>query len=323
MYYLFQIAGDNFTILYYELLKKAIDSQEVFIESRSGLVRDLGPAYIEIINDDLRLPLLPIRAVNPYFALAEYAWFITGSDRLDPLKYFIKSYGQYSDDEETLNGAYGYRLRTKFQTDQIEKAITLLKSDPSSRRVMLTMWAVDDLGSDSKDIPCITSIMLKIRAGKLDITIINRSNDLYLGLPYNVFMFYLLQKYLANKIGCSVGKQRHYTDSLHLYKKHMTIVQKIISSVSIESIRKDMNKLNKHDITDFLFLNHSAIVELDFDKISSPYYKALFMDFSKCKEEGHLRQREVTLPKDQLGYACYLYLGNTLTDSYSIEDFLK
>ena len=89
-----QISGDNFTIIYFELLKKAFESKDGFIESRSGKVKDLGPAFIEIAEDKFRLPVLPYRAINPFFAFAEFSWFITGSNRVEPLRYFIITYGR-------------------------------------------------------------------------------------------------------------------------------------------------------------------------------------------------------------------------------------
>ena len=92
------------------------------------------------------------------------------------------------------------------------------------------MYSPDDLNKNSKDIPCNTTIYLKIKDNKLDITILNRSNDLYLGVPYNVFVFYLLQLYIAEKVNSDIGTQTHFTDSLHLYTKDLEKVEKIINS---------------------------------------------------------------------------------------------
>ncbi|MGR5963618.1 thymidylate synthase [Bacillus cereus] len=201
------------------MLQFSYHQEEGFKPSRVSEVKDLGPAYFEISADDFRLVYLNKRVINPFFALTEFSWILNGSNKLEPLEYFINNYRKYSDDGDTLNGAYGYRLRKYFNRDQIEDAIRQLKENANTRRVVLTMWSADDLSTTSNDLPCNISLLLKIRKGKLDITILNRSNDVYLGVPYNVFVFHLLQMYLAQQIGCKIGVQRHFTDSLHLYKR--------------------------------------------------------------------------------------------------------
>jgi thymidylate synthase len=163
--------GRDFSELYYEMLEVALSENVSLIDSRVGPVKDFGCAYYELHAEDSRLTYLIGRNLNPFFALAEFAWIINGSNALKPLQFFIKSYGQYSDDGETLNGAYGFRLRHYFGRDQIEATIQLLRNDSSSRRVVLTLWSATDLAANSKDLPCNTAIYLKIRNEALDITV--------------------------------------------------------------------------------------------------------------------------------------------------------
>ncbi|WP_066071645.1 thymidylate synthase [Neobacillus soli] len=302
------VLGNNFTEVYYNLLKESLRSNISTTNSRNGEVRDFGPAYFEITNKDIfRIPLLDGRGYNPFFALTEYSWLISGSNKLEPLNYFIKNYNVFSDDGKTLYGAYGYRLKKLDGEDQIRKAIKVLKNDKTTRRVVLTMWRRKDLGYDSKDIPCNVSIMLKIRNDHLDMTVINRSNDIYLGVPYNVLVFYLLQCYIANQINCKIGHQRHFTDSLHLYSRHFEKVNSILEKnnpVLIDNLFK--NKEN-FDISTFINLEHDKIIDHIYNDISEPYHR-LFETYRQYKY-GLIDSNSAikTLPENLLGYSAYLW----------------
>ncbi|MDQ0114954.1 thymidylate synthase [Paenibacillus harenae] len=315
--------GDNFSELYYKLLIHATNQPTEYTESRNGLVKDLGPAYIEIYSDTFRLPILQKRAINPFFALAEYSWLVTGSNLLEPLQFFIKNYGEYSDDELTLNGAYGYRLKNKFNIDQIEIAISTLKENPTTRRVVVTMWSHEDLGAISNDIPCNTSIMFKIREKHLDMTVINRSNDLFLGVPYNVFMFYLLQCYMAKAIGCKIGKQRHFTDSLHVYEKHESKINDIIDSNANDDLVSIFNRLSTYNSDNYLSVNHNSITKLEFNCIDDDYYERFFLVYSKYKLDKNYDNAISMLPKDLMGYAGYLWLSEYAGVIPNVDYFLN
>lgn len=276
--------GNNFSKIYYEMLYYAIEANRPITSSRVGPIKDLGPCVYQIKDDRNRLCYLKDRAINPFFALAEFSWIITGSNQLAPLQYFISSYEQYSDDKQTLHGAYGYRLKYYFNIDQIEKAIEQLRRSPSSRRVVLTMWSHQDLLSQSLDIPCNTQIYLKIRNQKLDITITNRSNDLYMGVPYNVLIFYLLQLYIAKKLQIEPGTQTHYTDSLHLYEKHFEKSKQIITSTTLEEIISIGKAFHVNSLQEYLNINHSYVVALNFQNIHSEYFENFFKLFQEIKK---------------------------------------
>lgn len=235
-------AGSSVSELYFQMLETALvehDSNSLR-ESRVGLVTDLGQAYFKIDADGFRMPLLLKRGFNPIFAFTEFAWFIKGDNSLLPLQKVLPGYSKYSDDQVTLNGAYGYRLRKCFGFDQIARAIDILKSDPASRRVVLQLWSPSDLGLSSKDIPCNTQVMLKIIDGALNFTVINRSNDLFKGVPYNIFLFYMLQVFISRHVGCGVGKQSHFTDSLHVYDNDISKIKSIVAS----NVNVDFSKIS-------------------------------------------------------------------------------
>lgn len=160
------------------------------------------------------------RDYNPFFALYEALWMIAGRNDVAPLKRYVKTFDRYSDDGATLHGAYGYRWRTQFGFDQIPVIARRLKADPNDRRSVLQMWdAPNDLDRDGADVPCNDIATFQIsHDGKLDLTVLCRSNDIVWGAYYaNAYHFGLLLEYMAAIIGCPVGVYTQISVNYHAY----------------------------------------------------------------------------------------------------------
>lgn len=275
--------------------------------SRVGTVYDFGPAYFEFRNPIDQLLTLRNRGFNPYFAIVEAAWILCGKNSLTPLKTMVANFSKYSDDGKTLNGAYGFRMRKYFGQDQLSQSIDLLKADPSSRRAVLTLYSPDDLSRTSLDIPCNTTIYLKIRNGKLDITVLNRSNDLFLGVPYNVFVFNCIQKYAATALGVDTGVQRHFTDSLHLYQSNIEKVDNIIQTNDRDEILSWKDYPSPHHLYTSLLSEHESICESNLNKIQCSYTKKIFTQYFQYKADRDSVDLTQTLPYDKLGLSAKLW----------------
>jgi len=229
------VVGLSPNAAYWRLLHLAAFGSLPVAHSRIGDIVDLGHVSVELDQGE-RLCMLQSRGINPAFALVEAAWLLMGRNDLSPLQSILRNYGQYSDDGVTLNGAYGCRLRKHFGVDQIELAIDTLRKNADTRRVVLTLYEVADLGKDSKDIPCNTQVVLRIEDGRLAMTVFNRSNDLWLGVPYNWFVFRVLQSFIANELGLDAGFQRHVSTCMHLYTKDILAARRVVATNSLESI---------------------------------------------------------------------------------------
>lgn len=159
------------------------------------------------------------RDANPFFHYMEAIWMLAGADDVEFLSKFSSNIKNYSDNGHTLRGAYGYRWRHYFQEDQLEEAIRQLKEDPTTRRVVLQMWDVDDLTAISKDKPCNTHIYLRVVDGRLRFTVCNRSNDLVWGmLGANIVHFSIAQEYIANSAGLGIESLVQFSNNVHVYK---------------------------------------------------------------------------------------------------------
>ena len=142
-----------------DLFKDKVNYREQ--ESRNGKTLEaVEPVTTKYLRPTERVCLIPERDANPFFHFIESMWMLAGRNDLQSLTYYVASMSDFSDDGETLWGAYGYRWRQYFHKDQINMVIKLLKENPDDRRAVLQMWdANKDLARVSKDVPCNTCLL--------------------------------------------------------------------------------------------------------------------------------------------------------------------
>lgn len=250
-------------------------------QSRVGACRDLGAVTVELDAGE-RTIFLAGRGWNPAFALVEAAWVVSGRNDVKTLAAFIEGFGRYSDDGQTLHGAYGNRLRHFFGRDQIEYAIEELTKRPSSRRVVLSLYAPTDLHLDSKDIPCNTQVALRVVKKRLEMTVFNRSNDLWLGVPYNWFVFRVLQYMVADRLGIPCGVQRHVSSGLHLYEVNVAAASRVVACNREADLDREEMGLAGLDLRGFLF-DATALADLSFELLSSSQFVNFFNRFDSYR----------------------------------------
>jgi hypothetical protein len=213
------IQGDNVPHLYAEAIEvmRAAGQPE---NSRNGPVLTIPePVTLTLYDSTQRVLFDPIRDANPFFHVMEFVWMMAGSNDVEFVAQFNKGMRKYSDDGKTFHAAYGHRWRKAFGVDQIWAAVRMLKANPENRRIVVAMWSPQwDLEVNSKDLPCNTQLMLRVVNGALDMTVINRSNDLIWGsLGANAVHMTMLHELIARAAGIRVGKYRVFTTNLHIY----------------------------------------------------------------------------------------------------------
>jgi thymidylate synthase len=200
---------------------KLIQAEGILDSSRNGRVLKFPHPILTVYkNPRGRVLFNKDRRANPFFHLFESLWMLEGRQDLKFLIYFNKKMAEYSDDGEMIRGsAYGYRWRNYFNKDQLQTAIEMLKKSPDTRRVVISHWdPEEDLGGDSKDLPCNTQIYVSIQNRKLDLTVVNRSNDMIYGAyGSNAVHFSILQEYLAAHLGIDVGTYYQFSNNMHVY----------------------------------------------------------------------------------------------------------
>lgn len=172
----------------------------------------------------------PKRDANPFFHLFEALWMLGGRNDIAFLEKFNSTIGQFSDDGETLHGAYGHRWREHFAFDQIDGVIQALIEDPNTRRAVLSMWdpyidpAVAAAGG--KDVPCNTQVYFNVRPnGELDMTVTNRSNDMVWGCyGANAVHMSILHEYVSYCTSLPMGAYYQVSNDLHIYERHFDLL---------------------------------------------------------------------------------------------------
>lgn len=109
--------------------------------------------------------------------------------------------------------------QNKFDFDQWEYVKNLLKKDPNTRQAVIHIKTADN--KESKDVNCTVCLQFLIRHDKLYLTVYMRSNDIWLGFPYDVFQFTCMQILMSMELGIGLGTYTHVAGSLHLYARDL------------------------------------------------------------------------------------------------------
>jgi thymidylate synthase len=202
-----------------DLLRKAIQAvldQGTPIEASRGWNTELCGVLLKLSNPRARLSRTETKG-KVFSALGELAWYLSASDRADFIAYYIQDYAKEEEVDGTVRGAYGPRLFTAEWHNQFESVAALLKRKPNSRQAVIQLFDNSDLAGTYKDIPCTCTLQFMVREEKLHLTVSMRSNDVFKGLPHDVFSFTMLQEIMAVMLNRQLGHYTHFAASLHLY----------------------------------------------------------------------------------------------------------
>ena len=217
------INGNSADEVWFEAAHKLILDETPITDSRSGFTKELLHVGFSIKNPRNRWVTSRLPPINPAFALAEVVWIMNGSNDANIINQWNPALPRYAGQTDYYHGAYGFRLRKHFKSDQLVRAYRVLLNNQKSRQVVLQIWDSNiDLPNKkgiptAADIPCNICALLKIRDNKLEWCQIIRSNDLFRGLPYNFVQFTTIQEILSGWLGVELGTYNQLSDSLHLY----------------------------------------------------------------------------------------------------------
>jgi thymidylate synthase len=215
----------------------------------------LGHSF-KLLNPRARLINIKARKWNFAYALGELCWHLNGSNKLDEISYYSKSWNNFSEDKKTIIAScYGAKIFTSKnnETNQWDNLVHLLKKDIDTRRAILVLSKDEDLFGN--DVPCVTSIQFIVRKNKLNCITNMRSNDIIWGMCYDVFFVTFLQEMLAVQMKLELGWYIHNTGSFHLYDRHIDMAKKILN----EGIPREIPIMDP--ITDLKYLNEYLEIE--------------------------------------------------------------
>lgn len=193
---------------------------------------------VELVLSDPRKSVLslPIRNMSRRYAAGELLCYIRGTNKKEDFAFYSKSWNKLANPDGTINSAYGYRMFHRIGNSDVPQsrenrfhyALTQLLENPETKNAVVMLRDDSDIDPEhQKDRCCTLCLCFNIRDGKLNCRTIMRSQDLWLGLPYDVFCFTrLMQIMLYNyNASCEDGKEvqlgtyTHQVLNLHLYEK--------------------------------------------------------------------------------------------------------
>lgn len=195
-------------------------SQNSGQESRDGGVRgEIINAITVLENPTNNIMKNSKRDLSMKYAIGEMLWYLSGKNLLKEIQKYGKGWDRMTDDGIHVNSNYGYCIQHKYGFDQWEFVKNELMKNPNSRRAVIHIKEASD--KDSKDINCTVALQFFIRDGKLYLTTYMRSNDIWMGFPYDVFQFTCMQVLMSMELELEIGTYTHIAGSLHLYERNV------------------------------------------------------------------------------------------------------
>lgn len=175
---------------------------------------------------DAGFPLLTTKKVHLKSIIHELLWFLRGDTNTRYLKENgVTIWDEWADANGELGPIYGYQWRSwpapdGRHIDQITQALEQLKTNPDSRRILVSAWNVADLDRMAL-LPCHAFFQFYVADGRLSCQLYQRSADLFLGVPFNIASYALLTMMVAQVCKLELGDLVHTFGDTHLYLNHL------------------------------------------------------------------------------------------------------
>lgn len=220
-----EVTGQSISEIYKKVCTKLITAPVVV--ARGLATKELMGVKLCLTNPRARFVTQRARDMDIRYCVGELCYFLDGRTDLASIYHYSKFWAKVSDDGKTVNSAYGHRLfyvKNKHENKQLMYIIDTLLDDPSSRKAVMPIYDKDD-AHESKDNPCTMYMQFMIRDNKLHCHVYMRSNDVWLGLPYDVAFFTLVQEIVYMSLlrkmpGLELGSYFHNAGSLHAYEQN-------------------------------------------------------------------------------------------------------
>lgn len=220
------IAGSNISGIYKELCTRLENDGET-VEARGLITREIINVQLQLDNPYARFVNIPARDMDMRYCIGELCFFLSGSTDLEKIAHYSKFWRGISDDGISVNSAYGNRLFHRINYSEITQydyVVSELKRDQASRKAVMLIYMPND-AHISKDNPCTMFLQFLIRNKRLHCITSMRSNDVWLGVPYDVAFFTLLQEMVLielqrNDIDVRMGNYFHNVGSMHMYERN-------------------------------------------------------------------------------------------------------
>lgn len=218
---------------YEDLLREVLDHGMPKADRTGTGTRSVFGAQLRYHLDD-GFPLITTKRVHMKSIVYELLWFLQGNTNVHWLQeHGVSIWDEWADENGDLGPVYGAQWRswptpTGETLDQISTALELLRTDPDSRRNIVSAWNVSELPKMAL-YPCHTLFQFYVADDKLSCQLYQRSADLFLGVPFNIASYSLLTHMMAQQAELGVGDFIWTGGDCHIYNNHVEQVTEQLS----------------------------------------------------------------------------------------------
>ncbi|HAE34846.1 MAG: thymidylate synthase [Chitinophagales bacterium] len=210
---------------YHDLLRRILD-EGVAKSDRTGT------GTVSIFGHQMRFdlsegfPLLTTKKLHVRSIIHELLWFLQGNTNIAYLRdNNVSIWDEWADEDGNLGPVYGHQWRSWTTAegnviDQISQVVEQIKTNPDSRRLIVSAWNVGDIPKMALP-PCHLLFQFYVADGKLSCQLYQRSADTFLGVPFNIASYALLTMMMAQVTGYQPGDFVHTLGDTHLYNDHL------------------------------------------------------------------------------------------------------
>jgi len=178
------------------------------------------------LNDGF--PLLTTKRIHLKSVIHELLWFLKGDTNVRYLQENgVTIWDEWADAKGDLGPIYGKQWRDSGGIDQISRVIEMIRTDPHSRRMIVSAWNVGDLDKMALA-PCHCLFQFYVRDKRLSCQLYQRSADAFLGVPFNIASYALLTHMIAQVTDLGVGEFVHTFGDVHIYANHIEQVHTLL-----------------------------------------------------------------------------------------------
>ena len=190
-----------------------------YANNRTGIATYKLPHQVMQFDLEKEFPILTTKFVAFKTAIKELLWIwqLQSNDVRQLQAMNVKVWDEWMREDGTIGKAYGYQI-AKYK--QLDNLLDMLQKDPQSRRMIVTLWNIEDL-SDMALQPCAYETLWDVTDGRLNCMLVQRSGDMGLGVPFNTAQYAALVHMVAQVSGLKVGQFTHVINNAHIYENHV------------------------------------------------------------------------------------------------------
>jgi thymidylate synthase len=241
---------------YLDLLQRILD-EGVKKEDRTGTgtISIFGHQMRFNLNDGF--PIVTTKKLHLRSIIHELLWFLNGDTNVKYLQdNGVRIWNEWADENGDLGHIYGYQWRSwpdykGGHIDQISEVVNTIKTNPNSRRIIVSSWNVGDIENMNLP-PCHAFFQFYVANGKLSLQLYQRSADVFLGVPFNIASYALLLQMMAQVTDLEPGDFVHTLGDAHIYLNH---IEQVKTQLSREPMALPTMKINpeRKSIFDFVY----------------------------------------------------------------------